>query len=445
MVITVATNTAASLAQPQIGAAFDVGPADTGWVVFGYSATFAVGTALFGGLAGRFGLVPALVSGVLLLALGSALAVAAPSMEVLIGSRLVQGIGSGAIPTLSVALLARSFDGADRARAIGALVAAVGAGQATGPLLGGVLLEVLGWRAAVSIGIVAAPAVLVLWRSQRGRMEAPSGARLDLIGAALVAVAALGAAFVLNRLPLLGLVPITLVPMVAAVAAGLALWQRSRTRPDAFLPRTVLASPVFRRVTVLGAVGMAAFIGTVVLIPPVASRAYGLSGIGLGLVLLPMAVAAAVSSPNNARVEARLGRRRTTSLSLLALGLGCLTLAGGALTVGLSAMLVALAAIGLGFGLLTAPLLNELTHAFTQADQPVAVGVYNLCFFLGGGLGAAISSALVQAGAELPFIGPNAVPGFATAELLLAVGPLAAAFLSSVRTRSLARGGRVTP
>lgn len=183
VVITVATNTASSLAQPQIGDAFGVGPADTGWVVFGYSATFAVGTALYGGIAGRVGLVPALVSGVLLLSIGSVAAVVAPSMEVLIGSRMLQGIGSGAIPTLSVALLARRFDGGARARAIGAVVAAVGAGQAIGPLLGGVLLQFLGWRAAVSIGIVAAPAVLVLWRSQRGRMEAPAGGRIDLIGA----------------------------------------------------------------------------------------------------------------------------------------------------------------------------------------------------------------------------------------------------------------------
>ena len=61
VLITVATNTTASLAQPQIGQTFAVGPADTGWVVFGYSATFAVGTALWGGIARRIGIVRSLV------------------------------------------------------------------------------------------------------------------------------------------------------------------------------------------------------------------------------------------------------------------------------------------------------------------------------------------------------------------------------------------------
>lgn len=216
------------------------------------------------------------------------------------------------------------------------------------------------------------------------------------------------------------------MPLVAVIAAGLALWRRSRSVPDAFLPQSVLSSPVFRRLVALGAVGMATFLGSIVLVPVLAARAYGLSGIGLGLALLPMAIAAAVSSPNNARVEARLGRRHTTNLSLAALGLGAVGLAVAALTVGLPGVVAALAVIGVGFGLLGAPLLNELTHAFGRAEQPVAVGVYNLCFFLGGAVGAAISSALVQVGAELPFLsGP--VPGFATAELLLASGPLAAA------------------
>lgn len=134
--ITVATNTTASLAQPQIGAAFEVGPADTAWVVFGYSATFAIGTALWGGIASRGGLIPSLVAGVALLGAGSAAAALAPTLELVIGARLVQGLGSGAIPTLATALIAGRFDGLDRARALGVIIAAVGGGQALGPLAG---------------------------------------------------------------------------------------------------------------------------------------------------------------------------------------------------------------------------------------------------------------------------------------------------------------------
>jgi HAD superfamily hydrolase (TIGR01509 family) len=428
--ITVATNTTASLAQPLIGDTFAVGPADTAWVVFGYSATFAIGTAVWGGIATRLGLVRTLVAGVVLLGIGSLLAAVAPSLELLVGSRLLQGIGSGAIPTLSTALIAGRFDGADRARALGVIIAAVGGGQALGPLVGGLLIEFVGWRGAVSIGVISIPAVAVLARSQAGRVTHAGEVRpVDWVGAGLVSVVALGLTFVLNRGPLLGVTALTVVPLLAAIGAGVALWTRAATRPDAFVPRDVLDHPVFRRVVPLGAVGLSAFVGTIVLIPILGSRVYGLEGLPLGLLLLPLALAATVSSPGNARVQAWIGTPATTRTALVLLGVGALVVGLGAVPVGLPALVPGLALLGTGFGLLNAPLLARLTHGIPGPRQPVAVGIYNLTFFLGGAVGAAISSAIVQVGIDLPGLG-GALPGFGTALVLLAIGPLAAAVLA---------------
>ena len=428
--ITVATNTTASLAQPLIGDTFGVGPADTAWVVFGYSATFAIGTAVWGGIATRLGLVRTLVAGVALLGVGSLLAAVAPSLELLVGSRLLQGIGSGAIPTLSTALIAGRFDGADRARALGVIIAAVGGGQALGPLVGGLLIEFVGWRGAVSIGVISIPAVAVLARSQAGRVAHAGEVRpIDWVGAALVAVFALGLTFVLNRGPLLGITALTVVPLLAAIGAGVALWSRGASRPDAFVPRDVLGHPVFRRVVPLGAVGLSAFVGTIVLIPILGSRVYGLEGLPLGLLLLPLALAATVASPNNARVQAWLGTPATTRTALVLLGVGSLVVGLGAVPLGLLALVPGLMLLGTGFGLLNAPLLARLTHGIPGRRQPVAVGIYNLTFFLGGAVGAAISSAIVQVGIDLPGL-DGALPGFGTALVLLAIGPLLAAVLA---------------
>jgi DHA2 family metal-tetracycline-proton antiporter-like MFS transporter len=436
--ITVATNTTAALAQPQIGEAFRAGPADTAWVVFGYSATFALGTALWGGIASRTGLIPALVAGVSLLGVGSAAAAAAPSLELVIGARLLQGLGSGAIPTLATALIAGRFDGADRARALGVIIAAVGGGQALGPVLGGVLLEIGGWRPAVSIGLVAIPAVVVLARSQRGRATTVGHRHIDWPGAGLVAAFALSLTFVLNRGPL-GVTLLVVVAAGVAVAVGGMLLRRAALHRDAFIPADVLRNRVFRSVVPLGALGLSAYIGTIVLVPILGARAYGLSGIVLGLLLLPMAIAAAISSPNNARVQARLGQVTTTRLALFLLGGSPMLIGFGAVPGGPVLLGIGLAGLGTGFGILNAPLLARLTHAITGDRQPVAVGIYNLTFFLGGAVGASVSSAIVQAGFELPGLGSGALPGFTTALLAVSVGPLIAAAL--VGTRFVARGG----
>jgi hypothetical protein len=128
-------------------------------------------------------------------------------------------------------------------------------------------------------------------------------------------------------------------------------------------------------------------------------------------------------SVNNARVQALIGRRSTTLLSLVALIAGCVILAFGGPALSPPAMALALVPAGVGFGLLQAPLLNELTVAFGGADRPIAVGLYNLAFFLGGAIGAAFSTAFVQAQLELGVFAGRPVAGFSTAVLALALAP----------------------
>jgi MFS family permease len=431
IVIVVANNSAGSLAQPAIGQEFAAGPADVGWVVFGFASTFAVGTALWGGIARRVGLGPSLAIGATLVALGSAVAAFAPSLDVLIGARLVQGAGAGAIPTLGTALVAGRFDGPERARAMGAVVASVGTGLAVGPLVGGLALELAGWRANVGIGLLAAPAIPLLYATDRIRQP---GARIDARGAVLVAVVVLTATFLLNRLPVLGASPISLAAAAMLLVGGALLVRHSIRRPDAFLPKHVLGAPAFQRSVFLGAIGMSAFLGSLVLVPPGIARAHGVSGLALAMVLLPMAVAAALTSYQIARIEQHLGRRATASWGMIALGAGALALASIGAAGPLPLVAAAMGPIGAGFGLIGTPILNELTLAFEGPDRPVAVGAYNLGFFLGGAAGAAIGTAFVQIGLELPLFAGRAVPGFSSAELLLAIGPLmAAAFLVARR------------
>jgi MFS family permease len=361
---------------------------------------------------------------------GSAAAALAPSLPVLIGARAVQGFGAGAIPTLSATAIARQFDGAARSRALGTVIAGVVLGIALGPLVGGIALELVGWQGPVAFGVVAAPAAVLLY--VRGDRDRDPGARIDLLGALLVATAVAATTFTLNRLPVVGLaVPTAVSLALLVVALGLIVARSGRA--TTFVPRKIVADPAFTRVVALGAVGMSAFLGTLVLVPVAAARAHGLTGLPLGLVILPLAIAAAGASLNNATVQDRLGRRRTTVLSLASLSLGAASLGILGAATSPIATATALIPIGLGFGLLQAPLVNELTVAFADAERPIAIGLYNLMFFMGGAAGAAISTAFVQGAVELPFLVGRAVPGFSTSVLLLAVGPAIAVGLLLAR------------
>ena len=343
-------------------------------------------------------------------------------MPLLVAARVVQGAGAGAIPTLSASAIALQFDGAERSRALGTIVAAVGLGLAAGPLLGGLTLDLVGWQGPVAFGIVAAPTAVLFARYP---FPPPAGAVLDGRGAGLVVLGVVGLTFAVNRLPVRGIEPVTIAALVALGLAVPLLVRRAR-EPGSFVPGRIVRDPAFTRVVALGCVGMSAFLGLLVLVPTVAVRVHGLTGVGLGLVILPLALVGSLMSVNNARVQALIGRRSTTLVSLVGLIAGCVMLALGGPGLSPPAMALALVPAGIGFGLLQAPLLNELTVAFDGADRPIAVGLYNLAFFLGGAIGAALSTAFVQAELELGFFSGRPVAGFSTALLMLAIAPAVA-------------------
>jgi MFS family permease len=420
--VAVANTTSGAIAQPEIADAFGAGAADVGAIVFGYSTSFAIMTAIYGSLARRFGLGSCLTFGVVLVAVGAAMAVLASDLGMLIAARVLQGVGAGAIPTLSMSLIARRLSGPARARALGINVAAVGIGFAGGPLFGGLLLEAFGWRGAMAIGLLVAPAAFIFPRlaPEPGDPKAP----LDVPGMLLLAVAVGALVSLVNRLPVLGLGEVTGGMVLVGVVAFALLIVRSRRRLDPAWPRIELRDPVLRRAMLLGCIGQTAFFGVLVLAPIVAARAHGIGGFRLGLLLLPMAVLIAVISPRNGIVAERIGRRATTavSMSVIALGAGILAWQGPGAPVPL--LEVGLVVAGSGFGLLSAPLVHEVSRRFPDARRSVALGAYNLAFFIGSASGGAIATGFVQSGIELePFAG-RPLPGASTGLLLLAVVPL---------------------
>src|SRR3712207_1329861 len=187
VVSSVLSSTMANIALPSIGRDLDVEPARLGWLVTGFLLVFGISTPFYGRLADRFGARRLFVVGLTIFAVGSLLCAVASAYGWLLAGRLVQAVGSGAIPGLGVALVSRAYPPERRGSALGVVSAAVGSGAAIGPTLGGFLAGTLGWHAVFGVtvlsGVLAPVAWWVIPRASR-RVDEP----IDVLGGLLLAL-----------------------------------------------------------------------------------------------------------------------------------------------------------------------------------------------------------------------------------------------------------------
>lgn len=421
--LTVANTSASAVSQPAIAQAFGAGPADVGWVVFGYSGTFAVATALYGRLSARFGVGRTLSFGILLLAFGSMLAVVAPTLPVVIAARIIQGAGSGAIPTLSVAILATRFRPERRQFAYGVITAVVGIAQALGPMIGGLLVDLVSWRAAVAIGMLISPVAAFVWYDTPERGD--PALRLDYAGAGSAMLMIGGFVYAINRFPVAGATLLTGGAVVIAAVGGVLTISRANRHPAPFIPLSVVCDRRFLPMMVAGFVGSASYLGTIVALPSALSRVYEIDAVGIGLVIVPAAASVALASTANSVAVRRLGYAATTLVSLLFLLAGTGLLAAVGLERGLGSVALMVIPLGIGFGLLTPPLVDAVTRRFEGSTQSIAIGIFYLGFFLGGSSGGAVTTGIIQRDLSVPLLGS----GFTVGEAGLAAVALAGAIM----------------
>src|SRR5690554_3753424 len=149
-----------NVALPFIGRDFGVSEGVYGWVVTGFALTFGIFSAIHGRLADLVGLRRLYCAGILALGATSLMLAASPNIETMIVLRIFQGAGSAALPALGTMIIARIFAPHRRGAAMGLVLGAVGLAASIGPFLGGLLVELGGWRlvyGATGVVFIAAP------------------------------------------------------------------------------------------------------------------------------------------------------------------------------------------------------------------------------------------------------------------------------------------------
>ncbi len=360
--------------------------AGSAWVLTSFALALAASTAVWGRVADSVGTrTPFLVGGVML-AIGAGLSSLAPSFELLVLGRLLQGLGAGAIPVLSTTTLSARYSGPDRSVALGRSNSVVLVLTSLGPLLGGTIGVLVGWRGSVLLPVLALALLPVAYQLAPSR---GTGARVDALGAGLVASAAAAVLVTVQTVGQPG--PLTLVSAVLAVPLLALVVVRVRRHPHGFVPLAVVREDVVVRAGVAAAAMPVVYFAGLVAVPLVLAG-QGWDPMQNGLLLLPGALMGALVSFNGARVVGRLGRRSTAVLGLLLSTVGALVAA----TVGFSPWLAGLGFVGLstGYALAQPSLVGSVAAAVPGEVRGAALGLFTLVFFTGSGLGSALVGGL---------------------------------------------------
>ena len=367
------------------------------WVVDVYSLVLAAMLIFSGSLGDRWGRRRVFLFGLFAFTAASLACGVAPSLGWLVVFRIVQAVGGSMLNPVAMSIIVNTFPKpTDRARAIGVWAAVAGLSMALGPLVGGALVGGVGWRwifwVNVPVGMVA---VVLTWR-WIPESRASRARRFDPIGQLLVAVALGGLTYAVIAAPRAGwTAPATLILLVVAAAAVAGLLAVEPRRRDPLVELRFFRSVAFSSATVCAvaafvAIGTFLFANTLYL-----QDELGLAPLAAGVRTLPMAVVAAVCAPLSGRLVANKGARRPLVVSGLA------TAAGAALLVSIDAgtstphLLLAYALIGLGFGLVNAPITNAATSGMPREQAGVAAAIASASRQVGMSLGVAVSGSLI--------------------------------------------------
>ena len=392
-----------NVALPAIRASTGAGAAEVQWVVNGYTLPLAALILLGGALGDHHGRRLWLVIGTALFGLASLICALAGSLEMLLAGRVLQGIGAALLLPNSLALLNGAFEGEARGQAIGTWAAAGAIAAAIAPLIGGWLVEHVGWPSIfyINLPLVAAAILVALTRVEEVRE--PEKARLDVVGAALATVGLGAATYGLTlwsqQFTLTMMAGITLAAGAALIFSFL-LWER-RLDHKAMVPLSLFGNRCFSALNLMTFLLYGAFGGALLLIPYVLIEAGGYSPIQAGLSLLPLSVLLGLASPLMGKLAVRLGPKIPLTIGPVVVGAGLIL--GTRIADNQSYWTHAFPAIlvmSIGMALAVAPLTSTVLAAVEKHQTGMASGLNSAVARLGGLIAVALVGAVLVGGGD---------------------------------------------
>jgi len=430
MLMNTLDSTIVNVALVTLGREFDVPPVMTEAVVVAYLVSLAVFIPASGWLGDRFGTKRIFLTALALFVGASALCGQARTLEQLVAFRVLQGAGGGLLTPVGMAMLYRTFPPQERIAVGRILMFATILGPASGPILGGLLIERLSWRWAfyvnIPVGLIAFTIGLLFLREHRE----PSPGRFDLPGFVLGGSGLGLVMYALSEGPQRGWTSPDIAFSAITGVLLLAIFVAVELRSAAPMVQLwLLANRLFRTTQVTSFFASAGFVGVLFLVPLFLQEAQGASPLEAGLTTFPEALGVVVSTQVVARLYPRVGPRRLMAGGLVLVAMAILLLALVGLNSGPWVVRALMFMVGAGMAYVFLPNQAASLATISRTDTGRATTIANVQRQVGAAVGvAALGSVLAAAGA----IGGSATgflayrAAFLVAAVLALVGAISA-------------------
>ncbi|MER5768209.1 MFS transporter [Streptomyces sp. NPDC001985] len=401
-------NTILNVALPSIGHDLHASVSGLQWTIDAYTLVLASLLMLSGSTADRIGRRKVFMAGLILFTLGSLLCSLAPTLESLVVFRMIQAIGGSMLNPVAMSIITNTFtDPGERARAIGIWGGVVGISMAAGPIVGGLLVDTIGWRSIFWVNLpVGIGALLLTWR-YIPESKAPRPRRADPVGQLLI-IALLGSLTyaIIETDPVFG--------AIALIAlAGVVVYEPRRREP--LIDLRFFRSAPFSGATVIAISAFAALAGFLFLNTLYLQNARGYSALHAGLYMLPMATMALVCAPLSGRMVAGRGPRLPLLIAGVTMGACGVLFAAFEAETSDVLLFTGYVLFGIGFGLVNTPITNTAVSGMPRAQAGVAAAVASTSRQIGQTLGVAVIGTVLAAGVTVGATGPGYADAFVAA------------------------------
>jgi EmrB/QacA subfamily drug resistance transporter len=365
------------------------------WTVNAYTLTFAVFLITGAALGDRFGRRRMLVIGLAIFTAGSAAAALAPTIEVLIAARAVQGFGGAIVLPLTLTILSASVPAEKRGLALGAWGGISGLAVAIGPLVGGAVVQGISWQWIFWLNVPIGLALIPLARLRLQESRGPNDS-LDLPGVGLASVGLFGIVWGLVRGNQVGWgSPEIVFALVGGtiVLALFVLWELRTKEP--MLPLRFFRNRTFSAANAASFLMFFGMFGSIFLLAQFFQTVQGYSPLDAGLRILPWTAMPIFIAPIAGAMSDRVGGHKLMGLGLLLQATGLAWIAAvSTATIPYSSLVIPFALSGAGMALFFAPVANVVLSAVRPEEEGQASGANNAIRELGGVLGVAILASI---------------------------------------------------